>query len=55
MFVRDKHSSLLDPLVSYAKNEVLRISTIGQYSPHFVTYEWAKQGRGRVLNYTRVG
>jgi hypothetical protein len=27
MLVRDKHSSLSDPFVSYAKNEVLRIQT----------------------------
>jgi hypothetical protein len=28
MLVRDKHSSLLDPFVGYAKNEALRIRTL---------------------------
>ncbi len=48
----DKHSCLLDPFVSYTKNEVLWIYTLGLYSQNFiffVAYKWAQ--KARVLHY----
>ncbi len=42
---KNKHSSLLEPFVSYEENEVLWIRAQGQYSQHFfffVIYEWAQ-------------
>ncbi len=35
MLVRDKHSSSLDPFISYAKNEVLRVRTLSHTGKNF--------------------
>jgi hypothetical protein len=41
-FARDKHSSLLDTVVSYKENKCCEYQPLGQYSQHFnffVTYK----------------
>jgi hypothetical protein len=44
MLVRDKHSSLSDPLISYEENKAMKMA-LGLYSQHyifFVNYEIAQ-------------
>ncbi len=53
--VRDKHSSLLGPFITYEENKFLQIRTQGQFSEHFffsVSYKWAQ--KTTVLHYTRL-